>query len=55
VRTVIRYRNGVLNGKGPLLDGFMEDSLRIDLSIDAREYAQSKFRATMATGPHSRD
>lgn len=26
VRTVIRYRNGVLNGKGAsLLDGFMED------------------------------
>jgi len=26
VRTVIRYRNGVLNGKGAsLLDGYMED------------------------------
>jgi malate synthase len=26
IRTVIRYRNGVLNGKGAsLLDGFMED------------------------------
>ena len=26
MRTVIRYRNGVLNGKGAsLLDGYMED------------------------------
>ena len=61
VRTVIRYRNGVLNGKGAsLLDGYMED-LATDriyrLMIAQRVLHKVKVLAMMAnrsnTAPHS--
>lgn len=48
VRTVIRYRNGVLNGKGAsLLDGYMED-----LATD-RIYRLMIAQRLRHTGPHT--
>jgi malate synthase len=56
VRTVIRYRNGVLNGKGAsLLDGYMED-LATDriyrLMIAQRTIHRDKVELTDAGGKH---
>jgi malate synthase len=54
VRTVIRYRNGVLNGKGAsLLDGYMED-LATDriyrLMIAQRTINRNKVKLAVAGG-----
>jgi len=57
VRTVIRYRNGVLNGKGAsLLDGYMED-LATDriyrLMIAQRIRHRASLEATDSDGEHT--
>lgn len=62
VRTVIRYRNGVLNGKGAsLLDGYMEDLAtdriyRLMLAQRLRHDADAPVRgADGAVVPHTRE